>query len=166
MLKRARELAEAAPDYFWAWWNHTPPPLIENHANHVVIEDDPEPKRQRSESPNILEDVDETETDCGPWGGALALLETHEITEDFLPILKRAIDNCMDGAYESDDVKLVEHAMEARRALTVANDFVVSHARGMTDASQVPEGCKLVYEFVQLEGLLRRAFGRTRVVAN
>ena len=179
MFERARQLLEAAPVYFWAWWQHTPLPRIEYYAPPVeeparsrpVDEDteDPSSKRQRTDSTESFDNlshVSEAETECGPWGGALALLEENNIDDDLLKTMNSAIDQCLDGCMESHDIVLVNFGMAVQRSLSLNSSEVISDIRSMVDAQNVPDNCMIVYDFVQLEPRLRRAATRVESVSH
>ena len=187
MWKRTRELARAAPSYFWAWWQHEPPPPIELGPVPVVLppllnltpstEPPPAAKRQRVEpsedstatadtldapvSPTSPPSPDAAVAD--PWDAALRLLEEKGVDDKFLTLVQGAVDQCLDGTHEPHDLVLVDCAMQTQRALVLLHETVVTEIRSMVDDSAVPANGRLVYDFVQFEPRLRRA--HTRVVA-
>lgn len=187
MWKRTRELARAAPGYFWAWWQHEPPPHIELGPVPVVLppllnltpsaESPPATKRQRVEpsedstatadtldapvSPTSPSSPEALPT--SPWRSALELLYENGVDDKFLTLVKGAVDQCLDGTHEAHDLVLVDCAMQTQRALILLHEAVVTEIRSMVDDSTVPANVRLVYDFVQFEPRLRRA--HTRVVA-
>ena len=192
MWKRARELARAAPVYFWAWWEHTAlspldarptgplPALLPALAPAPSTPDDaPAPKRQRvessdpvsappepptaPESPASPDDPEPLGTPPDSWGAALALLHEKGVDDKFLTLVQGAVDQCLDGTHEAHDLVLVDSAFQTQRALLLLHEGVVSAIRSMVDEASVPPHAQLVYDFVQFEPRLRRA--HTRVVA-
>ena len=187
MWKRTRELARAAPSYFWAWWQHEPPPPIELGPVPVVLppllnltpsaDAPPAAKRQRVEPSEDSTDTTDTldapvsptsppspdALRSSPWRIALNLLQENGVDDKFLTLVKGAVDQCLEGCYEAHDLVLVDCAMQTQRALVLLHQDVVTEIRSMVDDSAVPANGRLVYDFVQFEPRLRRA--HTRVAA-
>ena len=165
MWKRARELARAAPVYFWAWWEHTAlPPLDARPTGPLpallpplapapsTSDDAPEPKRQRrvvgsvSAPPELPPPPSLQRLPMIPSLWALPrLLERGTRAaarkgrrRQVFDARQGAVDQCLDGTHEAHDLVLVDSAFQTQRALLLLHEGVVSEIRSMVDEASVP----------------------------